>query len=90
MSGKNITIEFSNPENNLNCKIIKHQNYPTGSKDLYIDNEQLCINRTERDNKTFINFVQPNIENSTTDNIKLSIFSKNGNHIPDLNSSNSY
>ena len=90
LSGKNITIEFSNPENNLNCKILKHQNYPIGSEDLYIDNEQLYINRTERDNKTFINIVQPNIENSTADNIILSIFSKNGNHIPDLNSSNSY
>ena len=90
LSGKNITIEFSNPGSELDCKIIKHQNYPIGSEELYVDYEQFEINRNEDNNKTYIDVIQPYDENTTSDNIIISIFSKNESHIPDSNKTNSY
>jgi Mg-chelatase subunit ChlD len=76
LQGKNITIEFSSLGNDLDCKILKYQNYPTGSEELYIDYNKFIINRREDINKTYINVVQDNNENTTTDNLIISIFSK--------------
>ena len=95
LSGKNITIRFSNPGNELDCKIIKYQNsYPTGSGELYIDYAHFYIIRTVKINIMYITVIQLNEESSTSDatddKVILSIFSKNENHIPDSNSSNSY
>ena len=95
LSGKNITIRFSNPGNELDCKIIKYQSsYPTGSGELYIDYSHFYIIRTVKINIIYITVIQPNEESSTTeatdDKVILSIFSKNENHIPDSKSSNSY
>ena len=92
LSGKNITIHFSNPGKELDCKIIKYQSsYPTGSGELYIDYVHFRIIRIVKINIIYITVIQPNEESSETDDkVILSIFSKNENHIPDSNNSNSY
>ena len=48
------------------------------------------VNKNEDNNKTYIDIIQPYDENTTSDNIIISIFSKNENHIPDSNKTNSY
>ena len=90
LEGKNITIEFSSLGNDLDCKILKYQNYPTGSEELYIDYNKFIIKRREDINKTYINVVQDNNENTTTDNLIISIFSKNNSNSNNSSSNLSY
>ena len=85
LSGKNITIEFWTSGDELDCKILKYQNYPTGSEELFIDYYDFIIKRTQNINKTFINVLQYEDENSTSDNIILSVHSKNPDHIASSN-----
>ena len=88
LEGKNMTIEFSSSGDELICKILKYQNYPTGSEELYTDNNQFNIQRREDNNKTYIDVIQDiqeKDENSTSDKIILSIFSKNEGHTASTN-----
>ena len=86
--GKNITIEFSNLGDELDFKILKYNhNYPTGSEELFIDSPQFNIQRNEANNKTYINSFLIEDNNSTSDKMILSIFSKNEGHIASSNSS---
>ena len=88
LEGKNMTIEFSSSGDELICKVLKYQNYPTGSEELYVDNNQFNIQRREDKNKTYIDVIQDNQEkdeNSTSDKIILSIFSKNEGHTASTN-----
>ena len=86
--GKNITIEFSTPGDEIDCKIIKYNNnYRTGSEELFIDSPKFNIERNESNNKTYINAFTLEDNNSTDDRMILSIFSKNEGHIASSNSS---
>ena len=86
--GKNITLEFSALGEELDCKILKYNhNYPTGSEELFIDSPLFNIQRNEKNNKTYINAFLLEDNNSTSDKMILSIFSKNEGHIASSNSS---
>ena len=87
--GKNITLEFSILGEELDYKILKYNhNYPTGSEELFIDSPQFNIQRNETNNKKYINAFILEDNNSTSDKMILSIFSKNEGHIASSNSSN--
>ena len=79
---KNITIEFTTFGNELDCKILKYQNYPAFSELLFIDYEEFIIKRRYEKNTTYIDIFQSNDENSKIEYIIISIFSKNEGHIP--------
>ena len=86
--GKNVTIEFSNPEDKLICKILKYKSYQNDSEELFIDYNNFCIIRRVYINKTIIHIVNfENISNQTN-NLIISIFSKNNEHNADPNSKN--
>ena len=89
LEGRNITIEFSSPVDVLICKIIKYKLYQTGSEELYIDYKNFYIKRTVRDGKIFIqviNLENPENQQNQTDNLIVSIFSNNNDHIAGPNS----
>ena len=79
--GKKIRIEFASAGDELDCKILKFYNYDYGSEELYIDYDKFKITRTENMGKTYIEVSQSNDNDTKFDNIILSIFSKNGDHI---------
>ena len=78
---KNITIEFTNEGDELDCKILKYQNYPSGSEDLFKDNKEYNIVRRENGSKTYIDVFQSNNSADKFENVIVSIFSKNKDHI---------
>ena len=78
---KNITIEFMTPGDELDCKILKYQNYPTGSEELFVDYKEYIIIRRQNGSKTYIDVFQSKNKNNTFEKIIISIFSKNKDHI---------
>ena len=90
LEGKNITIQFFNSGDELDCKILKYQIYPTGSEDLYIDNDQYVIQRREDNNRTYIDVTQEGANNTTFNKIILSIYPKNEGNLTGLDNSISY
>ena len=78
--GKNLQIEFSNL-GELDCKILKYQNYLSGSEEVYSDYDQFNISRNEYNNKTYIDVSQSNENETKFDSVIVSIFSKNEDHI---------
>jgi Mg-chelatase subunit ChlD len=89
LEGRNITIEFSSPVDILICKIIKYKLYQTGSEELYIDYRNFYIKRVVRDSKIFIqviNLENPEIQQNQTNNLIVSIFTNNYDHIAGPNS----
>ena len=81
IKGKKLRLEFSSSGNELECKILKHQNYPVGSEEFYKDNNDFIINRTNSMGKTYIDVTQSNEEENKFDLLIVSIFSTNGGHI---------
>ena len=83
LEGKNLTIEFSTSGEELDCNIIEFKsNFPDGYKEFYNDYDQFIIQRTKDNNITYINVINHNNENKTSDNkITISIYSKNQDHI---------
>jgi hypothetical protein len=79
--GKKIRIEFASAGDELDCKILKYYNYDYGSEELYADYNQFKITRTEHMGKTYIEVTQSNNNETKFNNVILSIFSKNGDHI---------
>ena len=79
--GKIIRIEFASAGDELDCKILKFYNYDYGSEDLYVDYNLFNITRKEHMGKTYIEVKQSNNNETKFDNVILSIFSKNGDHI---------
>lgn len=79
--GKIIRIEFASAGDELDCKILKYNNYDYGSEDLYVDNNKFNIKKTEHMGKTYIEVSQSNNNEDKFEYVILSIFSKNGDHI---------
>ena len=78
---KKIRIEFASAGDELDCKILKFYNYDYGSEELYVDYEKFKITRIEHMGKTYIEVTQSDNNDTKFDNVILSIFSKNGDHI---------
>ena len=75
--GKETRIEFASSGSELNCKILKSNNYVIGSEELYLDYNEYEIRRESRLGKTYIYVTQSNIPNKLINEIKVSIFSTN-------------
>jgi hypothetical protein len=82
LTGKNMTVEFSSPGDELTCAILKYLIYKTDSEELFVDYSNFDITRRIENNKIYINIINLNsIQKNETDNIIISIFSKNNDHI---------
>ena len=79
--GNIIRIEFATSGKELDCKVLKYQNYEVGSEEFYKDNEQFKIQRTEHMGKTYIDVYQSTNNETKFDYLILSIFSTNGGYI---------
>ena len=80
--GKNLTIEFSTSGEELDCNIIEFQkSFPEGYEEFYNDYDQFIIQRTNDNNITYIDVINDNYDNITSDKIIISIYSKNQGHI---------
>ena len=79
---KNITIEFTTFGDELDCKILKYQDYPAFSELLFVDYKEFTIIRRYEKNILYIDIFQSNEENTKIEYIIISIFSKNEGHIP--------
>ena len=79
--GNILRIEFENPGNELDIKILKYQSYSTGSEELFADSKELNISRTTNKNKVYIDVRQSYYEESRIESIIVSIFSKNTGHV---------
>ena len=86
--GKDILIEFETSGNELDCKILNYQKYVDGKSDLYEDYDKYNIKRNFSNNKRYIKVIQSKNETEEINNIILSIFSKNVDHIEGPNISN--
>ena len=86
--GKDILIEFETSGNELDCKILNYQKYVDGKSDLYEDYDKYNIKRNFSNNKRYIKVIQSKNETEEINNIILSIFSKNVDHIAGPNISN--
>ena len=82
-----VLIEFETLKNELACKILNHKNYLEQKSDLYIDYDKYIIKRNIKNNKEYIKILQSKNENEIIDNIILSIFPNNEDHIfgPNIN-----
>ena len=82
-----VLIEFDTLKNGLACKILNHKNYLEQKSDLYIDYDKYIIKRNIKNNKEYIKILQSKDENEIIDNIILSIFPNNEDHIvgPNIN-----
>ena len=78
---KNIRIEFATSGKELDCKVIKYQNYLPGSLDFYTDYETFKIKRSEHMGKYYIDISQSDNNDSKFENIIVSIFSTNGGNV---------
>ena len=78
---KNITIEFTTLGDELDCKILKYQNYPSGSEELFKDYIEYKIIRRQNGSKTYIDVFQSKNSAKKFENVIISIFSKNKDHI---------
>ena len=78
---KNIRIEFATSGNELDCKVIKYQNYLPGSLEFYTDNEKYKIKRADHMGKTYIDISQSDDNDSKFEKIIVSIFSTNGGNV---------
>ena len=88
LAGKNITVEFSSPGDELTCTILKYLIYQTGSEEVFVDYINFHITRTIENNKVYINIINlDSIQKNETDNLIISIFSKNNDHIAGSDSS---
>jgi hypothetical protein len=81
--GNILRIEFENPGNELDIKILKYQSYSTSSEELFADSKELNISRTTNKNKVYIDVRQSYYEESRIESIIVSIFSKNTGHVAD-------
>jgi len=77
----NITIEFITSGDELDCKVLKYEQYPTGSQELFIDFKEYNITRRQNKSTTYIDVFQSNNKINKSENIIISIFSKNKGHI---------
>ena len=88
LAGKNITVEFSSPGDELTCTILKYLIYQTGSEEVFVDYSNFHITRRIENNKVYINIINlDSIQKNETDNLIISIFSKNNDHIAGSDSS---
>ena len=78
--GKKMRIEFASSGTELDCKVLKYQNYEIFSEELYID-YSYKIERFEGMGKTYIDITQSDNEKDKFDSVILSIFSTNGGHM---------
>ena len=74
---KRIRIEFATSGNELDCAVLKYQNYLPSSEELFYDSKEFNINKNYHMGKTYIDIINENDEEF----IILSIFSTNGNNI---------
>ena len=79
--GHILRIEFENSGKELDCKILKYQNYSEGSDELYVDNKELNISRTNYTKTIYIDVRQSYYEEMRFEQIIVSIFAKNNGHI---------
>ena len=79
--GKTLRIEFATSGNELDCKVLKHDNYNTGSEEIYSDYEEFIIQREYHMGKTYIYITQSNDNEKKFENLVISIFSTNPEHI---------
>ena len=84
--GKYVIIEFTSG-NELDCKILKYQNYPAGSQEIFLDFDEYKITRRQQKNITYIYIYQSIYIDSIFEYIIVSIFSKNDGHIAGNNES---
>ena len=75
--GKDIKIEFAASGSELNCKVLKHNNYVIGSEELYSDYNDYDIRRETHLGKTYIYVTQSKDPNKLINEILVSIFSSN-------------
>ena len=78
--GKTLRIEFSTSGNELDCKVLKHDNYKTGSEEIYSDYQEFNIQREYHMGKTYIYITQSNEEENKFESLILSVFSTNPGH----------
>ena len=79
--GKSIRIEFANSGNELDCKVLKHKNYDKGSEEYYSDFEEFNVQRVTHMGKTYIDVIQANDEEDKFDEVIISVFSNNEEHV---------
>ena len=72
--GKTVRIEFASSGDELDCKILKYDNYDKGSEDVYSDYEEFNIQREYHMGKTYIYVTQSDIEKKKFDDLIISIF----------------
>ena len=78
--GLKTRIEFASSGNELDCKVLRYNNY-LNSDEYYKDYDEFEINRNLGLGKLYIDITQSNDETKTFDAIIISIFSTNGEHI---------
>jgi hypothetical protein len=78
--GKQMRIEFASSGKELNCAILSKKVDPF-SDGFYKDSDSIKIERKQGMGKTYIYITQSDKEESKFNNVILSIFSQNGDHI---------
>ena len=78
--GKKLRIEFASSGNELDCKILKYNNYDKGTEEVYTDYEELNIHREYHMGKTYIYVSQSDDEKDKFDDLIISVFSNNQGH----------
>ena len=78
--GKTLRVEFATSGNELDCKVLKHSDYNTGSEEIYSDFESFNIQREYHMGKTYIYITQSNNEENKFKDLIISIFSTNPGH----------
>ena len=78
--GLKTRIEFSSSGDELDCKLLRYNNY-LDSEEYYKDYNEFEINRNLGLGKIYIDITQSADETKTFDAIIISIFSTNGEHI---------
>ena len=79
--GKSVRVEFASSGNELDCKILRHNTYTVSSDNLYSDYEKFKIKRFNHMGKTYIDVTQINADKSKHEDLIISIFSNNINHV---------
>ena len=82
--GKTLRIEFATSGNELDCKILKRDNYEKGSEEVYSDYEEFNIQREYHMGKRYIYVSQSKDEKTKFNDLIISIFSTNPGHIAGL------
>ena len=89
-AGKDTRIEFAASNSNINCKVLKYNNYDLGSEELYEDSNELKIRREAKLGKTYIYVTQSTDSKKLINEVIVSIFSSKDDKIKTSNSNLAY